>query len=521
MVNRLGADMEKVAVSVCWFVAVANAGPSRPNILYLIADDMRTQLGCYGHKAMSTPNLDSLAASGLLFEAAYTQFAYCAPSRNSFMSGRRPERTKALNFLTDFRQQHGDSWVALPQHFKNHGYFTTAAGKLYHDGMDDALSWSHPSNQTYWIQCQCDSGDHCDQYKNYCEITNSSKIQFTDEDMILAEGLKRMDLAHQSGQPWFVGIGVHRPHWTSRLPPGWYGSEVYAGQIAPPKYPKAIKDVPWMSGNWQEGDYLDPAHGCPNCSVPDQRSVEYRRWYYAATSYSDHMLGKALHHLDQLGARNSTVVVFHSDHGYQLGELNEWSKKTNNELATRVPMLIRVPWKHKSVGQRTRVRAELVDVYRTLAELAGLDQDLQPDIQGTSLAPLFDNPSPAPSSALATKPAYSQIGSCACGVYTKGNWTGKECDAGRCVRTNVTDFDFMGYTMITAEGWRYTVWVEMNNMTSRVNWTRPVFDELYDLTADLLNDFDFDAYAVNVASAHPELVTTMREQLHAAVDSWY
>jgi hypothetical protein len=130
-----------------------------PNILHLVSDDMRPNLGCYGHNFMKTPNLDKLAATGLQFDFAYTQFAYCAPSRNSFMSGRRPDRTRALNFMTTFRQCResvapgcgpGAAWVALPEFFRIHGYWTSSAGKVYHDGMDDHDSWSYRSNQTAW-----------------------------------------------------------------------------------------------------------------------------------------------------------------------------------------------------------------------------------------------------------------------------------------------------------------------------------------------------------------------------------
>ena len=110
--------------------AFASATVHKPNILYLMADDMRPQLGIYNQPSMLSPYIDALGKSGLVFETAYTQFQYCAPSRNSFLTGRRPERTKCLNFLTDFRKQHGTKWTALPQFFKENGYFTSAAGKL-------------------------------------------------------------------------------------------------------------------------------------------------------------------------------------------------------------------------------------------------------------------------------------------------------------------------------------------------------------------------------------------------------
>lgn len=278
-----------------------------------MADDMRPQLGAFHQGYMITPHLDKLASQGLLFENAYTQFAYCAPSRNSFLTGRRPERTRCLNFLTDFRQQHGSNWTSLPQFFLNAGYFTSAAGKLYHDGMDDPASWSFPSNQTKWYSNV--SGDVCDEYHNYCRVTPRSVVPFTDEDLVLGEGLSRMQTAHASGKPWFVGIGVHRPHWPSRLPANFTGPELYPTGVLPPAFPKGIPGAPWMSGGYQDGDYRNPALGCPNCSAPEADMVEYRRWYYAAVTYADHMLGMALDQLVAFGPDvfNNTIVVFHSD----------------------------------------------------------------------------------------------------------------------------------------------------------------------------------------------------------------
>ena len=146
--------------------------------------------------------------------------------------------------------------------------------------------------------------------------------------------------------------------------------------------------------------------------------------------------------------------------------------------------------------------------------------DIQEDVQGTSLAPVFDSPE-APGSALLAKPAFSQIGSCACKTYTVNGWTGKECDAGRCFKTPVDEFDYMGYSMRTADGWRFTAWVPMDNATSRVDWTKPVEHELYDLRTDPGSDFDFDGYSENVASQHPEMVEAMAKELQKAVGTWY
>ena len=166
-----------------------------------MADDMRPQLGAYGHSYMKTPALDALAASGLLFDFAYTQFAYCAPSRNSFLSGRRPERTKALNFKSTFRMAPGGAaWTTMPQFFKNHGYFTSSAGKIFHDGMDDPPSWTYKSNQTRWLNCG--EGDIHGLNGNFCMVTKDSSRPYVGRKSPLAtknllevtDGLRRPPL---------------------------------------------------------------------------------------------------------------------------------------------------------------------------------------------------------------------------------------------------------------------------------------------------------------------------------------
>ena len=214
-----------------------------------------------------------------------------------------------MNFNTDFRKSTGKKWTAMPQFFKEAGYWTSSAGKIYHDGMDDVLSWTYPSNQTHWIQCG--QGDIIlnESYSNYCAVTAESRVPYTDEDMILHEGLLRLDMANKQPKPWFVGTGIHRPHLSSRLPTGFYGDQLYPADsgpggtdpVAPPKHPLAPHLAPWMSGNWKEGDYRDPDHGCPDCAAPPTRSVEYRRWYYAAVTYADFMLGKSLTKLESFG----------------------------------------------------------------------------------------------------------------------------------------------------------------------------------------------------------------------------
>ena len=184
------------------------------------------------------------------------------------MSGRRPDRTRALNFRSTFRQCRGSvapgcgpgaSWITMPEFFRLHGYFTSSAGKVFHDGMDDPQSWSYHSNQTKWMGCS--PGDVRDALGNYCGITAASRNQLTDEDLSLSEGLERMRLGYASGQPWWVSIGNHRPHTVFRVPAGFHGPELYpdgpGDVVKPPKHPFPAVDVPWMSGTVPKPEICD------------------------------------------------------------------------------------------------------------------------------------------------------------------------------------------------------------------------------------------------------------------------
>ena len=239
-----------------------------------------------------------------------------------------------------------------------------------------------------------------------------------------------------------------------------------------------------------------------------------------------------------------------------MGELNEWygvravselspsvnadhfccclwirSKKTNTELAVHIPLIIRVPWLSKSVGARTTVKFELVDLYRTLVDLAALPVSaVQPSVQGMSVAKVFDVPTRLPKgSALETKAAFSQIGRCDCGIWATRMGPTRECAGNACCQVPTTggNFSYMGYTMRTTE-WRFTAWLPFNDTSSRVAVPWPSLSEmagqieLYDLRGDDGRDFDFDGYSTNLASKPQHAATTKQlwGRLKATVPTW-
>lgn len=214
----------------------------------------------------------------------------------------------------------------------------------------------------------------------------------------------------------------------------------------------------------------------------------------------------------------------------QLGELNEWSKKTNTELAVHVPLIIRVPWLSNSIGARTTVKIELVDLYKTVVDLAALPVSaIEASVQGVSLATVFDAPSISKGSALETKAAFSQIGRCDCGMWATRMGPTRECAGNACAAVPTTggNFTYMGYTMRTTD-WRFTAWLPFNDTSSRVVAPWPSLSEmagqieLYDLRDDDGRDFDFDGYSANLASQPQHAATTKQlwEKLKVTVPTW-
>ena len=172
----------------------------------------------------------------------------------------------------------------------------------------------------------CGKGDQADPIgSNYCGVTDESETQYTDEDLMRIECIKRLNLAAQSNSSWFVGCGSHRPHAEFRVPKGFYGTELYPADgpggdpITVPKWPLPPTGFPWMSGQWRDGDQHDPHLGCPNCTMPMDHQREVRRWRKAAVTWADHTHGEIYKALQALGEEvvNNTIIVFHADHGYR------------------------------------------------------------------------------------------------------------------------------------------------------------------------------------------------------------
>jgi len=356
------------------------------NVLFIAADDLRNEVGCYGNTQARTPNIDRLAQRGVLFERAYCQQALCNPSRSSLMTGRRPDTLHQWDLNKHFRDELPDV-VTLPQYFRKHGYFAQNVGKIYHNWRTsihgDPDSWDVPA-QMHFLNHHDDKPivegelppDLARTYR--CECRDVPDNAYYDGRVTeLALGAMRSCAANQ--QPFFLAVGFWKPH-TPYNAPKRYWDMYEREKISLPANPEWPRDAPRIA--WHDSRELRGPDG--NVYNEDQ-TRELRHGYLAVVSYMDAQVGRVLDELERLGLEKNTIIVFWSDHGFHLGEHTLWAKTSNFELDARAPLIISAPG--IPGGRRTRSLVALLDIYPTLAELAGLPQPDGPE--GKSLVPVL------------------------------------------------------------------------------------------------------------------------------------
>ncbi|MEM7391744.1 MAG: sulfatase [Verrucomicrobiota bacterium] len=375
------------------------ASAAKPNVLFIAVDDLRPELGCYGREQIKSPHIDRLAQRGLLFERTYCQQAICMASRASLMSGYRPDKGEIYRNGPLF--SHVPDALTLNQHFMNHGYEAVAMGKIYHHKSDYRQGWSRDwfRPQGAWEGRGYLSPEAQRHVRAYTRKNPKAKrkgmgpaFEAADvPDNAYAEGLiaERAieELNRLKDKPFFLAVGFVRPHLPFNAPKKYW--DLYAEEDIRLARSRVIpKDVPEVAlTSWGE---LRGYHGMPKRGpMPDDLARRLIHGYYACISYVDAMVGRVLEELDRLELREKTIVVLWGDHGWKLGEHGMWCKHTNFELDTRVPLMIRAPGM-AAAGGKTMALTELVDIYPTLCDLAGLPK---PDhLEGTSMAPLLDDP---------------------------------------------------------------------------------------------------------------------------------
>lgn len=420
--------------------SLAGGAAGRKNVLFIAVDDLRPQLGCYGHKRIKSPNIDGLAARGLRFDRAYCQQAVCAPTRASLLTGTRPDTTRVYDLQTPLNTVRPDL-VSIPHHFKRNGYETVSLGKIYHHANEDPQAWSVAPWQPM--------AGGARGWRGYRDPLSAVAVKQNDAALRARgaaaaqfgrgpayEGPDVADNAYQDGmtadktieelrrlkeRPFFLAAGFLKPHLPFNAPKRYW--DLYSPEdIELPVRNEWPEGMPKLaSSDWGE---LRAYTGIPQKGPVDDTTMRMLiHGYYACVSYMDAQVGRVLDELERLGLRESTVVVLWGDHGWKLGDYGAWCKHTNFESDTHVPIILAVPGQ-KSAGQATSALVEHVDIYPTLAEACGLDVPAQ--CEGKSMMPLVEDPARAWKVA-----AFSQ--------YPRGK-------------------DVMGYTMRTRR-WRYTEWI--------------------------------------------------------------
>ncbi len=477
--------LHRLLLALLLFVLRQSSFAAKPlNVLFIVADDLRPELGCYSAAHMKTPHIDQLAERGMLFERANCQQAVCNPSRASLLSGCRPDTTRVAANNTFLRPMMPEV-VTLPQHFKNNGWHSVSLGKVFHHSEkepgDDPLSWSEPAwyhGERYRSWFTEESDGLIKRLKALPEkerpkIVRGPPFEAANEpDDVYPDGqtalkaIETLQRLKNAEKPFFLAVGFVKPHLPFTCPQKYW--DLYpADTIKLPDNYYPPKNVPAPAlHDWYE---LRTYGGIPaKGGIPDETALDLIRGYRACISFMDVQVGRVLAELDRLGLRESTVVVLLGDHGYHLGENGIFTKMTNFELGTHAPLLVSAPGM-KTAGQSTRALVEFVDIYPTLVELAGLQPPTH--LEGTSFAPLLANPNQP-----WKKAAFSQ--------YLR---PGKPPYLGRSIRT---------------DRWRYTEWRDPKQQLAGT--------ELYDETNDPQENLNLAGEA-----AHAETVQELAEQLKA------
>ncbi|KAL1516577.1 hypothetical protein ABEB36_000475 [Hypothenemus hampei] len=442
----------------------------KSNILFVVIDDLKPVLGCYGDSKAYTLNIDNLASKSFVFTNTYAQIqALCAPSRNSFLTSRRPNSLH----LFDFRGKRGNTthgvipriaivailywretvgnFTTIPQYFKEHGYHTYFIGKIFHPGIssnfsdDQPYSWSqkpfHPKSIEYENSRLCINNDGSLGQNLICPVAVEYQPLGTLPDI----GKK-----YQSSiEPFFLAVGFHKPHIPFRIPQQFLDFHPLSN-VSLPQNRFRLSLLPTVSWNpWidirKREDIKKLNIAFPYGPMPDETIKKIIQAYYASVTYTDHLLGRLLSIIDL----NNTIVVLTSDHGWSLGEHGEFAKYSNFEEATRVPLIIHVP---HMTQKRVHSLVELVDLFPTQVDLADVSKPLK--ICPRNVTQLDTCTEGTRKTAVFTQ--YPRPG-----VYS--TWY-PDSD-----KPSLNEIRIMGYSIKTKR-YRYCEWVQFNRTNFKPDW---------------------------------------------------
>ncbi|GJQ77443.1 hypothetical protein Trydic_g20840 [Trypoxylus dichotomus] len=466
------------------------------NVLLIVIDDLRPALGVYGDVNAYTPNIDTLAQSSFIFKNAFCQQARCAASRNSFLTSRRPDSLHLYDSHNYWRNV--GNFTTLPQHFLNNDYFTHSIGKIFEDGIssnfsdDIEYSWSdepfHPTSEIFESAKVCLTNNGSLARNLICPVIVKQQPTGALPDLeSLNAALDFLRNADEItyGLPYFLAIGFLKPHIPFRFPSKYLTSHCLS-EIILPNFrwkPPTLPNIAWSS--WADLRMFDDISkfniSYPFGQVSDYIMKRIIQAYYAAVTYIDDLIGILLSEVSE-----DTIIVLFGDHGFSLGEHGEFSKYSNYDVATRVPLIIRVPNMLNEMVVISEL-VELVDIFPTLVDLTRVSPSLEtckPNrvnaklcTEGSSLLPLM----------------MSKVESIKChGKSATFSQYPRSLNPSQYPNSDtpfLKDIKIMGYSIRTKTH-RYTEWVEFNTRTFRSNWDHVYDRELYDYAVDPNENFN-------------------------------
>lgn len=567
-----------VSTKWCSSSKTSNKSTKPPNVLFIVVDDLRPMLGCYGEDILS-PNIDQLASLSMKFTNAHVQQAVCAPSRVSFLTGRRPDTTRLYDFGSYWRTASGN-YTTLPQHFMENGYFSAGIGKVFHQGkpsnftFDYPYSWSIPN---YWPSTEQYIGDKVcitpegKKHNLLCPVDLTTQPEMTLPDIQNSEyAVNLLKNIYEEApyvdffgnnrtmqEPFFIGLGFRKPHVPYKYPKDFKdlypldSIKIAKDKDLPPGLP-SVAYAPYLATLDNYQDIHDLNLSFPYGPMPVDYHYLIRQNYYSSVTYTDFQLGNVLAALDDYEFSDNTIITLVGDHGWQLGEHSEFSKFTNYLYATNVPFLIHVPGvtdkkfkfgkkfplidplkfkrkpssatkrqgdfildasgstkghmyhNKKDSGPTTNAFAELVDLFPTVSDLAGLKV---PDIcpkdslnvticrEGVSLAPLIK-------SHFKGNPV--NVKNCTISQYPRPS----DIPQKHSILPPLNTIVIMGYSMRTSY-YRYAEWVGFNHTTFQMDWDDLHANELY-----ILGDDPHEDNNVAGDARYSDIVQEMSKKLH-------
>jgi iduronate 2-sulfatase len=384
---------------------IAPAFAAKPNVLLICVDDLRPELKSFGVDYIHSPAMDALAASGRAFARHYVQAPTCGASRYTLLTGKYAENARQRNndALMSAAKDADKQPFSLPRQFRENGYRTVAVGKISHyPGGLGGKDWADPAHTEMpgswdvnimptgpWKTPQAAMHGYADGVPRgpgtpVSEHREGDDMRYTD-GWISREALSQMDGLAEKKEPFFLAVGIMKPHLPFAAPKAYL--DLYEGAKLPP-IPHPQK--PAGLSTWHNsGEFQRYARGGRDPWKEPDYADEVRRSYAACVSYADAQVAQLLARLEKLGLAENTIVVLWGDHGFHLGEHAVWGKHTLYEESLRAPLVIRAPGM-KHAGETTDAIVETIDIYPTLCELAGVPAP--EGLSGNSLTKHLEDP---------------------------------------------------------------------------------------------------------------------------------